>query len=153
MPSGTVPAATMAVADIIWGFEKWKDRTKNVVLPFRPDATTELTSLTPNELEAVKALAHRVHNARRYTARLQVFKNDNDNDKAGKAAWIKWFRKYHGNWKVMKDMEEILNAYGRHPRLLVVDKDGKASVSRHHLCPTCERCMLITTVGRWTSYR
>ena|ERR1700761_6748896 len=129
MPTPPVPAATMAVADIIWGFEKWKERTKHVVAPFSPDATPEQTKLTEKELEAIKALAHRIHGAGDYTARIKAFREDNDNDKAGKAAWLKWFQRVHGSWKVMKDIEEALNSLGRHPRLMVFSKDGKATVS------------------------
>ena len=130
MLSGTVPGAMMAVAETLWGFEKWKERTKNVVLPFSLGATPDQTSLTKRELEAVRALAHRIHNAGDYTARVNAFKEDNDNDRAGKAAWLKWFNMTHRSWRIMKDMEEVLNTSGRHPRLLVVTK-GQASVSGH----------------------
>jgi hypothetical protein len=129
MPSGSVPAGFLAVADEIWRFETWKERTKHVTLPFEAIATPQQTSLTREELQAVRALVHRIHSIEGYRKRLNAFKENNDNDRAGKAAWTKWFRKVHGQWGVQKDMEKVLNAYERHPRMLVGESGGMEEVS------------------------
>ena len=87
----------MAIADIIWVFEKWKEHTKHVVAPFSPNTTPNQTKLTEKELEAIKVLAHRIQRAGNYTVHIKAFREDNDNDRAGKAAWLKWFQRVHGS--------------------------------------------------------
>jgi hypothetical protein len=126
MPYATVPAAVLAVADVVWSFETWCERTKNVMLPYHADATPSQTNLSEGELKAVQALAHRIHSIDSYGERIKAFKENNDNDKAGKAAWIKWFKRMHSSWRIQDDMEKLLDMYERHPRLMV---DGAASVS------------------------
>jgi hypothetical protein len=131
MPSGTAAAAVMAVSDIIWTFDTWKERTKNVTLPFDPEATPSQTGLTLRELEAVRALAHRIHSIHDdFRKRVNIFKKEDDNDKAGKEAWVKWYDKVHPGWRMTEDMEDLLDAYERHPRLMVGD-GGVGSVSGH----------------------
>lgn len=119
MPSATVPAAVLAVADTIWSYETWGDRVKNVTLPWDEGASTSRTNLETDELEAVRALAHRVHSKTTFRDRVNVFDGENDNDKLGKLAWKKWFRKVHPGWNMRKDIEKVLDAYDRHPRLLM----------------------------------
>jgi hypothetical protein len=130
MPSGTPAAAVMAVSDTVWTFDTWKERTKNVILPFDPEATPAQTSLTERELEALRALAHRILSLNSYRKRINEFKAKDDNDKAGKEAWLKWFKKVHTDWQMKKDVENLLDAYERHPRMMV-GEGGVGSVSGH----------------------
>ena len=129
MPSAIVPAAVLAVADFVWDFETWRERTNNVTLPFHEDATPLQTNLSEGELKAVQALAHRIHSIDSYEQRLKVFEEEDDNYKAGKVAWRKWFERVHPSWHIRNDMENLLDTYERHPRLMVDSAGGVGSVS------------------------
>ena len=129
MPTAAVPVAVFAVADMVWDFETWRERTNSVTLPFHEDATPSQTNLNEGELEAVRALADRIHNITGYAPRTKAFQEKNDNDKAGKAAWSKWFKKVHTNWNLRKDIEKLLDTYDKHPRLMVDGVGGVGTVS------------------------
>jgi hypothetical protein len=119
------------MGDVVWDFETWSERTKYVTLPFDEDASPSQTDLSAVELEAVWALAHRIHSVVGYRKRINAFKEKNDNDKSGKAAWNKWFDKVNRGWNVLKDMEILLDTYERHPRLMI-GEGGVATVSGRH---------------------
>ena len=74
-------------------------------------------------------MAHQIHKVGDYTACIKAFKEDNDNNKAEKAAWFNWFQRVHRSWKVVKDIEEVLNSLGKYLCLLMFSKDGKVMVS------------------------
>ncbi|KAH9018911.1 P-loop containing nucleoside triphosphate hydrolase protein [Lactarius hengduanensis] len=118
MPSGTVAGAVFAIGDTIWDYPTWRERTKEVVPPFSTEASTE-TGLDPRKLEAVRALARRVHGIPRYGDRVKEFAKEEDNDKMGKDAWAKWFKTKYRSWQVRKDVEAVLDMHERHPRQLV----------------------------------
>lgn len=126
MPSGTIPAAVMAVSDEIWEYEEWKARTKYTVTPFTEGVTHDQLGMSNRELRAVKALAERLHLKPEYGKRIEAFATVEDNDKAGKAAWTKWLNARYGGWMVRKDVEEMLHEYGRHPRQ-ILREDGSVS--------------------------
>jgi hypothetical protein len=132
MPSGTIPAAVLAMADVIWNFEMWSSRTKHVTLPFDEDATPLETHLSAVELEAVRALAYRVRHINGYARRVKAFMEDND--EVAKAAWIKWFQNVHPRWNMLKEMEILLDTYERHPRLMVDVHGGVGLVSGRSQC-------------------
>ena len=136
MPTGSAPAAVMAVGDTIWDYETWRERTNYVVPPFLDIATCEQTGLTDQKLAAVKALAHRIHQTTGYHRRLKAFKAKH-NDQDGKEAWVEWFKPEHVSWKLRKDMELLLDTYERHPRQLA--GDGGRLVSKLRCSIQCWR--------------
>ena len=115
MPSGTIAAGVLAVSDSIWDYPAWQERTKHVVTPFHQGATTGQTGLSTEELAQIKALASRVHSKRGYSVRITEFAKQQDNDKAGREAWQKWYDRKYPTWKVRKDVEQVLREEGRHP--------------------------------------
>ena len=137
MTSDTIPAAVLAMADVIWKFEIWSARTKHVTLPFDEAATPLETDLSAVELEAVRALAGRVRHINGYARRVKAFMEDSN--EVAKAAWIKWFRNVHPRWNMLKDMEILLDTYERQPRLMVNGREGVGSVSGLSQCGTRER--------------
>jgi hypothetical protein len=108
-----------AVANTIWNYDTWRERTKHATPPFSPAATPENTSLNANELDAIRALAERIHSIDDYGKRVMNFQASRSNDQAGKDAWIKWFKIKHRGWKLQKDIEIALSSHGRHPRQMV----------------------------------
>lgn len=127
MPTATSASAMLAVADVVWKFEAWQERTKHVTLPFDKDATPVRTNLTLEELAAVRALAARIHSYTKYRRRVNEFMAKDDNDTLGKAAWSKWFLKVSESWDMKKDMEVSLDMHERHPRLMIGDGEGGVS--------------------------
>ncbi|KAI9445877.1 hypothetical protein H4582DRAFT_2052028 [Lactarius indigo] len=119
MPSGTVADAVFAIGKTIWDYPVWRERTKDAVPPFSADASTE-TGLDPRELEAVRALASRVHGMTAYHERIKELAQEEDNDKVGKDAWVKWFKTKYPGWRVRKDVEAVLDIHRRHPRQMVM---------------------------------
>lgn len=119
MPSATSAAAVLAMADMVWEFEAWQERTKHVTLPYDKNATPSRTSLSLEELAAVRALAARIHAYPSFRKRVNEYLAKDDNDTLGKAAWNKWFLKVNGGWNMKKDMELSLDMHERHPRLLI----------------------------------
>ncbi|KAH9046210.1 P-loop containing nucleoside triphosphate hydrolase protein [Lactarius hengduanensis] len=133
MPSASIAAAVLAVADTVWGYDAWQDRTKNAVAPFQVEASTGQTGLTQHELDAVRALAARVHCKPQFRERVvEIAKAENDN--VGKAAWAKWLDGRLTSWKIGSDIEVVLDRFGRHPRQLVMaigtDKEKKSQTAK-----------------------
>ncbi|KAH9019253.1 P-loop containing nucleoside triphosphate hydrolase protein [Lactarius pseudohatsudake] len=115
MPSASIAAAVLAVADTVWGYDAWQDRTKNAVAPFQVEASTGQTGLTQHELDAVRALAARVHCKPQFREQVvEIAKAENDN--------------------IGSDIEVVLDRFGRHPRQLVMaigtDKEKKSQTAK-----------------------
>lgn len=128
MPTASTAAAIMAISDTIWEFERWKERTKNVITPLNDAATPAMVGLSDRELAAVRALAKRLFTKDGYSARVAAYGKKVSNDTAGKAAWGKWINQRFQGWKIRKDIEALLDRNKRHPRQLL-HKSG--SVSGH----------------------
>ena len=112
-------AAVLAMGDKVWQYEAWQERTKHCVVPFCIGATTADAFLTSRDLDSVRALARRLHAIEDYGQRIMEFQNIEDNDQAGKASWVKWYKKVSPGWKLRNDIEIVLNEHGRHPRQMV----------------------------------
>ena len=76
MPSGTVAAGCWPWRTLCGKFETWSERTKNVTLPFDEDASPSRTNLNTVELEAVRALAHRIHSMAGYRKRIECVQGE-----------------------------------------------------------------------------
>lgn len=104
--------------------------------PFDRDATPSQTDLSASELEAIRALAGRIHNINGYERRVKALASRKEENEVAKAAWVKWFWKVHPWWNMLKDVELMLDTYDRHPRLMVDGQGGAGSVRGHSWCQT-----------------
>ncbi|KAH9019720.1 hypothetical protein EDB85DRAFT_2153529 [Lactarius pseudohatsudake] len=120
MPISPYFNVLFAAGKEFWSYPKWQERTKFIVPPFADDATPALTGLSGQEINAVKALSDRIHGTCvSYAERIVKIAKLHDNDSDGLRAWDTWVRRHFVNWRVVRDIEDILTAEEIHPRQLI----------------------------------
>src|ERR1700744_1642469 len=119
MPTATLPASLLAARHGLWLLPKWQEFTNYAIPPFSPDATPRQTKLSDAQISAVKALAARVHVQNSFGERVAEYSKEMKSDGDGKTAWKMWVDIHMKDWKVWTEIENVLDARGRHPRQLI----------------------------------
>jgi hypothetical protein len=119
MPTTSYSSALLAAGTKIWTYPRWQERTKFIVPPFSDEATPKSTGLSKEELSAVKAFSDRIHSSASAQQLLTALGKERDNDRDGRRAWEHWTKKHFNGWGIVKDIESVLMAEGRHPRQLI----------------------------------
>ncbi|KAH9011431.1 hypothetical protein EDB83DRAFT_2530310 [Lactarius deliciosus] len=144
MPVAPYFNVLFAAGKEFWTYPKWQERTKFIVPPFVDDATPALTGLSGQEINAVKALSDRIHGTGvSYAERILKLEKLHDNDSDGLHAWDTWVRRDFVNWRVVRDIEDILTAEEIHPRQLIGTQGFGNTVPPAEAARTNETCSVI----------
>ncbi|KAI9429463.1 hypothetical protein H4582DRAFT_2065217 [Lactarius indigo] len=119
MPTATTSAGLLAAGAELWSYSQWQEQTNYAIPPFSPNATKALTGLDDGKISSVKALTTRVHVLPDWGARVSELGKKQSNDSDGQKAWKEWVHNNIKEWKVWTEIEDILDACGRHPRQLI----------------------------------
>lgn len=111
----------LAAGPEIWAFPSWKTRTKEVLLPFYPDATSDSTGLQSWQLTLLRKFARRIRDIDNYRGRMKYIQHGHKSDPRLLHApdiWTAWLNPLLESWNIVTDVEDILIKFHRHPSQL-----------------------------------
>lgn len=111
----------LAAGPEIWAFPSWKTRTKEVLLPFYPEATSDSTSLQSWQLTLLRKFARRIRDIDNYRGRMKYIQHGHKSDPKLLHApdmWTAWLNPLLESWNIVADVEDILIKFHRHPSQL-----------------------------------